>query len=210
VTVQSSMSKNPAKKAPKTFLPITAAPVDFYPNFYTASEADALYASLLAMPGWVQGPNVPRREHYVNAYGPIPYTYGSFPYARTYQPVPASTDVSNLMARVSEFLGCKLDVCFSNMYSGPSNGLGWHADDSPEMDPDRPIVSVSFGQARAIRFRPNSDPAHVEELILTHGSVAVMRPGMQLTWQHSIPKSPAQHAPGLARISCTLRGFRAV
>ncbi|MNY73470.1 hypothetical protein D3C86_2122690 [compost metagenome] len=75
------------------------------------------------------------------------------------------------------------------------------------MDDDRPIVIVSLGAEREIWFRPNTDTMHVDKLLLGHGSLCLMQPGMQDTHQHRIPKSP-RHDCG-ARISFTFRGFKA-
>ena len=39
--------------------------------------------------------------------------------------------------------GVAYNVCFLNRYDDQRNHLGWHADDSPEMDHDHPIAVVS-------------------------------------------------------------------
>jgi alkylated DNA repair dioxygenase AlkB len=107
--------------------------------------------------------------------------------------------------------GAILDVCFLNMYLDQRDQLGWHADDSPEMDDGRPIVTVSLGVEREIWFRPKTtdtidrrSSTDLERLTLGHGSVAIMAPGMQDTWMHRIPKASFQCG---VRISLTFRGY---
>ena len=37
------------------------------------------------------------------------------------------------------------ELLFCNRYQDQHQHLGWHADDSPSVDPNRPIVVVTFG-----------------------------------------------------------------
>jgi alkylated DNA repair dioxygenase AlkB len=116
-----------------------------------------------------------------------------------------------------------MDVCFLNGYKDGHDQLGWHSDDSPEMDDERPIVTVSLGAEREIWFRkipPNRDKIDVglrrgevniimaspeiEKLKLGHGSMAIMLPHMQETHQHRIPKHDRECGP---RVSLTFRGY---
>jgi alkylated DNA repair dioxygenase AlkB len=94
------------------------------------------------------------------------------------------------------------DVVFLNGYKDQSDQLGWHADDSPEMDDNRSIAIISLGAEREIWFRKNGETL-IHKLLLENGSVCLMLPGMQDTHQHRIPK--ANHAVG-KRISLTFRG----
>lgn len=79
------------------------------------------------------------------------------------------------------------------------------------MDDDRPIAIVSLGVEREIWFRSilgtNSKPSYgeIEKVILQHGSLCLMSPGMQDTHQHRIPKASFQCGE---RISLTYRGYK--
>ena len=54
-------------------------------------------------------------------------------------------------------------------------------------------------------FRANENPiAFRHTLRLGHGSLCLMAPGMQDTWQHRIPKASFQCGE---RISLTFRGY---
>jgi alkylated DNA repair dioxygenase AlkB len=96
------------------------------------------------------------------------------------------------------------EVCFLNRYLNQSDHLGWHADDSPEMDDARPIGIVSLGVEREIWFAPKGKASGVTKVKLEHGSLCVMAEGMQDAWMHRIPKASFQCGE---RISLTFRGY---
>jgi len=181
------------------------APVTYWPDFSTGlGDLDTIFETLLTELEWERRPGAPRSEFYAND-TPAPYTYGTGEHARTYLPRPWHPLMLTIRHQLEDRLGCDMDVCFLNLYRGPRDWLGWHSDDSPEMDPARPIATISYGAERAIEFRPIDDRvAAPESLTLTNGSAAIMAAGMQQTWQHRIPKSGAVVGP---RISLTFRGF---
>lgn len=152
---------------------------------------------------WERHGSTPRREYYSNDNGK-PYTYGNPKFARTYEAKPWHKDVSEIRWVLEKLLNTKLDVCFINGYEDHRDHLGWHADDSPEMDDNRPIVTVSFGAERYIWFRKNSEPENVKKILLENGSACIMLPGMQDTHMHRIPKHDRECGP---RISLTYRGY---
>ncbi len=98
-------------------------------------------------------------------------------------------------------------MCFLNRYLNQSDQLGFHSDDSPEMDDDRPIVTVSLGAEREIWFAPISDKKDLTKVKLENGSACTMLPQMQTDWMHRIPK--ASFLCG-ERISLTFRGWKEV
>lgn len=135
----------------------------------------------------------------------MPYTYGRGAGARTYVPAPWPAAVRDVKRAVEAACGVVFETCFANYYAGPRDHLGWHADDSPSIDPGRPIAIVSLGSARALWVRPwGAGPETVERFLLAPGSLAVMGPGMQQTHQHRIPKHPEGCGP---RLSLTFRGL---
>lgn len=190
---------------------VTKAPVDYLPNLLDPALADKAFDILDSELPWARD-DLPRDEVYFND-TPASYTYGSPRRPRTYVPEASwHTVVADIRVIVESALDLpgQLDVCFCNRYIGPRDALGWHADDSPEMDPERPIVTVSLGAVRDIEFRrkqlvPGRPMAPSEHLNLGHGSAAVMKPGMQALWQHRIPKSSQSNIE--TRISLTFRGY---
>jgi alkylated DNA repair dioxygenase AlkB len=207
------------------------APVIYVPEFIR--DADHAFKTLRAELAWIRHDKVPRSEYYSNDTA-APYTYGDPRFARTYMPQPWHPIMREHVNQVNEFLGSNLDVNFLNMYEDGHDQLGYHADDSPEMDNDDYIVSISLGEEREIWARANereawrlvdvyvtehekgeASPERRKELflmfrkpqvwLLGHGSIFAMKPGMQLTHDHRIPKS-SKHIC-LPRISETLRHY---
>jgi alkylated DNA repair dioxygenase AlkB len=201
------------------------APVTYIPNF--VADPNLAFTKLRDELDWERRDDAPRCEYY--SYDtPLPYVYGKGAGRRTYEVRPYHAVVIQIRAALEAHTGHVFDVCFLNRYLNQSDHLGWHSDDSPEMDDARPVVSVSLGVEREIWFRRTPTPdlrgansdvvvydqAHVEtglilvpsieKLLLGHGSAAIMAPGMQDEWQHRIPKSSRQC---VERISLTFRGY---
>lgn len=51
--------------------------------------------------------------------------------------------------------------CFLNMYEDGTDALGWHADDDPSIDHDKPIAVVTLGQGRMIHYRGKDEKGSV-------------------------------------------------
>jgi alkylated DNA repair dioxygenase AlkB len=200
-------------------------PIRYYPRFI--NNPDEAFKALWNELEWVRYDKVPRREYYCNDVS-RPYKYGLAAYARTYDPQPWHPVILDIKNELEKFTGSKFEVCFLNGYENQSDHLGWHADDSPEMDDERPIAIISLGVEREIWFRPNpsiieesittdwlmstgmtieearTDLSIPEKLKLENGSLCLMLPGMQDTHQHRIPKASFMCGE---RISLTFRGY---
>lgn len=181
-------------------------------------HADLLFKILWEELTWLRHDKVPRREYFVSRIGE-PYAYGKAEYARTYQPQPTHQVIDEIWKKTEAVAGCRFDVCFLNGYNDEHDQLGWHADDSPEMDDLRPIGVVTLmeksNEAREIWFRKKMNMlglpvdgarsvANVDKLPLASGSMALMAPGMQDTHVHRIPKASFKCG---GRISLTFRGY---
>lgn len=202
------------------------APVTYNPHLLLDHQRSRYFDLLWEELPWEHRENAPRRECWLNPYGES-YTYGSGEHARTYEAHPllgwndneAISLVWGIMQHLNLDYGSSYDCCFVNGYAHGRQHLGWHSDDSPEMDMDHPIATVSLGAEREIWFRPKPIPVvpasqdfiaspaltlEENKLSLANGSVAIMHAGMQRDWQHRIPKSPlGEQCP--PRISLTFR-----
>jgi alkylated DNA repair dioxygenase AlkB len=176
-------------------------PVTYYPG--CIPKSDQYFETLKSTLDWVRIDKTPRSEYYANDFNE-PYTYGAKDFARTYQPQPWTGAMLRIRGMVETLIGSQFEVVFLNYYKDQSDHLGWHSDNSPEMDDGRPIVIVSFGVARDIWFAPIGDLSDKTVLNLGHGSIAVMHPGMQDTHMHRIPKASFMCGE---RISLTFRGY---
>lgn len=169
-------------------------------------DPDLSFKRLRSELSWEKHGTTPRSEYYCND-NLVPYTYGSGNFARTYYPSPWHPVISEIRESLEKELNCVFDVCFLNMYENNKDHLGWHADDSPEMDDARPIVTVSLGAEREIWFKEkgaSNKPEDVTKVLLKNGSACIMLPYMQKTHLHRIPKHDRDCGP---RISLTFRGY---
>lgn len=165
--------------------------------------ADAEFERLWNDLDWERRDGAPRREYWQNDYD-LPYTYGRGAGERTYEAKPWDKFVDEYRVRQNEEYGFRLDCCFLNGYNDEKDALGWHADDSPEMNPDEPVTVISLGEERNIMFR-NNETREITTLRLGHGSLCIMPAGFQQVMQHKIPKGDRI---GMGpRISLTYRGM---
>lgn len=177
-------------------------PVEYVPNFVPPT-LNSYYMTLAMDLDWEKRDDAPRKEYYCNDTD-TPYTYGRGAGVRTYERKPWKQWILGIRAVLEKQLDYKFDVCFLNMYQDNRDWLGWHSDDSPEMDPARPIVSVSFGQAREIQIRSLADKTNTYSYLLESCSAFIMNAGCQQEWEHRIPKAGYVANP---RVSLTFRGY---
>lgn len=193
------------------------APVTYQESFIGPHEALAMFQRLWNELAWEQRPSAPRREYWHNTFD-RPYTYGSGDGARTYEPQPNHDLIEAVRQHLLATTGIFYEGCFLNGYATGKDALGWHQDDDPGIDHERPIAIVSLYEAthvlgskakgapqpREIYFREGRDGA-IERLVLGQGSLAVMAAGMQQRFFHKIPRAGAITCP---RISLTFRGLK--
>jgi alkylated DNA repair dioxygenase AlkB len=82
----------------------------------------------------------------------------------------------------------KFNSVLLNWYRNGEDYLNWHADDEKELGENPVIASVNFGETRDFILRRNDDPSKKITIPLGHGTLLVMRGGVQRFWQHSVPK----------------------
>lgn len=105
--------------------------------------------------------------------------------------------------RLATELNLTMNSLLANLYRHGQDGVGWHADDEPELGELPVIACLSLGQARSFNLRPRirgiTEPL---SLTLTDGSLLIMRGRTQHDWLHAVPKTSRQVLP---RISLTFR-----
>ena len=98
--------------------------------------------------------------------------------------------------------------CLGNLYADAGHAVGPHADNEACLDPDAPIVSMSFGSSRKFLFEPTHDNrcGHSEEILLSAGTALVMAGrSTQENYLHSVRRGVVGDGP---RISLTFRVVR--
>lgn len=181
---------------------LVGVPVIYYDMFATDIKVETLWETL----PFNRLESVPRNECWMNDYS-IPYTYGRGNGIRTYTASEWHPFVNEHRKLLNNKFGLDFNCCFCNGYLSEQDHLGWHADDSPEMDSSHPIASISFGAEREIWFRKNGEKGPATKgILMKHRSVVLMNAGMQESWQHRIPKHSASCGK---RISMTFRKLKA-
>lgn len=128
------------------------------------------------------------------------YTYSG----RLNVPTPWTPTVAALREAVSSRLEHAFNGALANLYRSERDGMGYHADDEPELGPSPLIASLSFGATRRFVVRARRGEAR-HELRLGPGSLLVMGGTMQHEFVHALPK---QRTPLGARINLTFRRLR--
>lgn len=147
------------------------------------------------------------RKEYFMSDEPISYKYGSGVAARTYTSSLFSCPIKAMMDKLNKDFFGSYNVCFLNRYDTQKNALGWHADDSPEMNPKHAICVVSFGAEREIWWKDKSYKGEIPKenrQVLENGSLFIMDAGFQENHFHKIPKCDKECG---IRISLTFRNY---
>lgn len=109
-----------------------------------------------------------------------------------------------LKRQIEHFTGSPFNFALVNLYLDGQAGLGWHADDEPEIVPESTIASLSFGAPRLFRLRRNCD-GRITTFTLEPGSLMLMENACQAHFQHEVPKTAKVKEP---RVNITFRHMR--
>lgn len=173
-------------------LDLPDADVRLWPQALEPDVADGLFAALRTVIDWQQEEvlifgrrhRVPRL---VAWHGDPGATYA---YSGTaHEPAPWSRELLVLRRRVERLTCHRYNSVLLNLYRDGNDGMGWHADDEPELGADPVIASVSLGAARRFRLRHRRRRDCVTLLELGHGSVLLMAGSTQHHYLHAVPKT---------------------
>jgi len=181
------------------------ADVQFWPDAFSPNRAEALFAALRRDVDWQQ-------EH-VTIFGAsrlVPRLvawYGdagtSYSYSGTaHEPRPWNAELSDVRQVVEALTRRRYNSVLLNLYRDGQDGMGWHADDEPELGSEPAIASVSFGATRRFKLRHRKRRGEVFALDLESGSLLLMAGATQHHYVHAVPKTA--RAVG-ARINLTFR-----
>ena len=186
-------------------LDLPDAEVRLWPAAFAAAEASECFRELRRAIDWRQeGVTVFGRRHAVPrlvAWHGDPgarYTYSG----TSHEPLPWTPALERVRRRVQALAGCEFNAVLLNLYRDGRDGMGWHADDEPELGPDPVIASVSLGAARRFCLRRRRRGGLRVDLSLPHGSLLLMSGATQRNWVHAVPKTAA---PVGERINLTFR-----
>ena len=127
----------------------------------------------------------------------------SYTYSGTlHQPLPWTSPLARIRDRVSELSCARFNAVLLNLYRDGRDGMGWHADDEPELGRNPVIASVSLGATRRFCLRHRRRKDLKVDVPLPHGSLLCMSGATQHHWVHALPKT---RRPVGERINLTFR-----
>lgn len=182
--------------------------LQFEPHFLSNKEADALFKLLLQEVPWQHTAQkmydrivtTPRLTAW---YGEEDTSYrlgGRNIIANQWLP-----PLYDLKVKIEERFNCQFNSVLLNLYRDQNDSVAWHRDRESELG-NRPVIgSLSLGQARYFDFRRVDDHSQKRSLLLSHGSLLLMKGDLQESWEHRIAKSSQAMTP---RINLTFRLIR--
>lgn len=181
------------------------AEIIYYPSFFQAVEAQAIFKELLD--------TVPWQQDEIKVYGKVhpqprltalfgndgkPYSYSHI----TMQPHPWNILLQKIKYKIEEVAEVNFSTVLLNLYRDGKDSNGWHADDEKELGQDPIIVSLSFGAGRHFHLKHRTDTDLKQKILLENGSLLIMKGTTQHHWLHQIPKTAKPIGP---RINLTFR-----
>ena len=162
------------------------------PNFLNTKDADAAYEWLLQ--------NIKWKQYHIKMFGKLlaqprlTAWYGIAGTNYSYSglnlvPETFSKELLTLKARIEQVGSTQFNSVLLNLYRNENDSMGWHADDEKELGINPIIASLSLGQTRKFQVKHKFIKNLNLNLLLTHGSLLLMKGEMQHYWQHAIPKS---------------------
>jgi alkylated DNA repair dioxygenase AlkB len=172
-------------------LALTEGEAHYLPDAFGAQEANDLFAQLREQVDWRQEEIVlfgqrrlvPRLVAWHGDAGAV-YSYSGV----EHHPQPWTPPLLRIRERVEALSGHSFNSVLLNLYRDGRDGMGWHADDEPELGANPVIASVSLGATRRFRMRHRKRRAETLGLDLEHGSLLVMYGATQHHWLHAVPK----------------------
>lgn len=168
------------------------AEIEYYPDFFSETEANVLFHKLLEEIPWQQD-NItvfgktyeqPRLTALFGNEGK-PYSYSNI----IMHPHPWNELLTNIKSKVEKITGHTFTSVLLNLYRDGKDSNGWHADNEKELGQNPVIASVSFGEKRSFQLKHNVIKNVKQTIILENGSLLLMKGSTQHHWKHQIPKT---------------------
>lgn len=116
-------------------------------------------------------------------------------------PMLAPDELFQLKEEVETKTGAKFNYALLNLYRNEKDSVEYHADNEDIIVSDSTIASISIGGARKFNMK-NIKTKELKSVLLSHGSLLVMKGKTQSKWNHGIPKSKRKMSK---RINITFR-----
>ena len=129
----------------------------------------------------------------------VPYNYAQM----TYPATPMHSALIPVVDQLYKALNIRFNNCLLNFYETGRSKMGFHADDTRNLQPKTGVAIISLGYPRKITYRSKADKTLQHSFVLPPGSLLYMTNELQEDWVHAI-KRQKNVGP---RISLTWRAF---
>lgn len=183
------------------------AELDYYPEFFSEEEANALFNRFYT--------EIPWQQDHITVFGKThlqprltalfgnegkPYSYSNI----TMHPHPWNELLLSVKHKVETSTHERFTSVLLNLYRDGKDSNGWHADNEKELGKNPVIASVSFGGERVFQLKHNHRKDEKQQIVLKNGSLLLMKGTTQHFWKHQIPKTVKAVNP---RINLTFRSL---
>lgn len=178
--------------------------VNYYGVVIKINAANTYYQSLLDTIKWRNDEAVLFGKRIITQRKVAWYADESFEYGysnTTKVALPWTNDLLELKQLTEELTGESYNSCLLNLYHNETEGMAWHSDAEKKLKRNGAIASLSFGAERKFAFKHKTTKEKVN-VILSHGSLLVMKGATQTNWLHRLP--PTKFKKG-KRINLTFR-----
>jgi alkylated DNA repair dioxygenase AlkB len=166
--------------------------LDFEASLFNRADSSRLFQQLKNDIEWKQetlflyGKKIltPRLTAWYGDEG-IAYRYSGV----TFIALPWTDTLLEIKDKAETFSGSRFNSVLLNLYRDGNDSMSWHSDDEKELGLRPVIASVNFGQERRFDFRKKGNPSEKHAIVLTDGSILVMKGDTQHKWQHQVAKS---------------------
>jgi alkylated DNA repair dioxygenase AlkB len=166
--------------------------VTIRPNYIHSTAATQLYIQLRDRIEWDD--RISARK--TACYG-LSYDYSGL----TYENKPMHALLEPLCVQLQQTLGFEPNSCLINYYLDGRSKMGFHSDETDNLEAGTQIIIISLGTERKLSFRGRSDYSQRLQYLLPHGSLLYMSQRTQEFWSHAIKRANVLDG----RISLTFR-----
>jgi alkylated DNA repair dioxygenase AlkB len=179
--------------------------LEYFPGLFSQEEGDFLLQKFIAEAQWKQKIQKMYDREVVTPrltawYGDLGTDYSNP--GRISNPTPWTPELLAIKEVVEPLAGTKFNSVLLNYYRDGNDSVAWHSDKESILGKHPVIASVSFGQVRSFDIRNKTDHGEKYSVRLEHGSLLLMKSGLQEGWEHRIAKSVK---PMKARVNLTFR-----
>lgn len=126
----------------------------------------------------------------------------AYQYSNLFYPKTAMPDWSlPILEKIQQYCHFTPNNCLINYYKDGQDRMGFHSDDTSQMQPNTGVAIISLGAEREIVYQRKDNRTIETRYLLTNGSLLYMDDTVQDTWLHAILKDDST----TPRISLTFR-----